>query len=59
MSQVLTSNVFEFAPLQNFNTESDIDWSKSIPEIDQQLYKKYSLSQDEITFIEGKIKPMD
>lgn len=59
MSQVLTSNVYEFAPLQNFNTESDIDWSKSIPEIDQQLYKKYSLSQDEITFIEGKIKPMD
>lgn len=46
-------------PLQNFASDSDIDWSKSISEIDQQLYGKYGLSQDEITFIEEKIKPMD
>lgn len=37
---------------------SDIDWSKSIHEIDQQLYKKYKLSKDEIEFIEKMIKPM-
>lgn len=46
-------------PLQDFTTKSDIDWSKSISEIDQQLYKKYNLSQNEIDFIEDKVKAMD
>ena len=38
---------------------SDIDWSKSIPEIDQQLYAKYNLTEEEISFIESMIKPME
>lgn len=46
-------------PLQNFTAESDIDWTKSIPEIDQQLYKKYGLDQSEIDFIETKVKAME
>ncbi|MGK4058439.1 Eco57I restriction-modification methylase domain-containing protein [Loigolactobacillus coryniformis] len=46
-------------PLQDFTATSDIDWSKSIPEIDQQLYIKYGLSTSEIKFIEEKVKPMD
>ncbi len=45
-------------PLQDFTADSDIDWSKSIPEIDLQLYAKYNLSADEIAFIESAIKPM-
>ena len=45
-------------PLQDFTTNSDIDWSKSIPEIDKQLYKKYNLSKDEIEFIESKVREM-
>lgn len=45
-------------PLQDFTSSSDIDWSKSIPEIDQQLYKKYGLSQEEIDFIETHVKEM-
>lgn len=45
-------------PLQNFTFNSDIDWSKSISEIDQQLYKKYKLTNEEIAFIEEMIKPM-
>ena len=57
-SQNVTQIVYKFVPLQDFTTESDIDWSKSIVEIDQQLYKKYSLSQEEIGFIESMIKPM-
>ena len=52
-------DVYKFVPLQNFTTQSDIDWSKSIPEIDQQLYTKYKLSEDEINFIEKMIKPME
>ncbi len=46
-------------PLQDFTVNSDIDWSKSIPEIDQQLYKKYGLSQEEIDFIESRVKAME
>lgn len=46
-------------PLQDFTANSDIDWSKSISEIDQQLYKKYQLSKEEIAFIEEKVQPMD
>ena len=46
-------------PLQDFTEHSDIDWSKSIAEIDQQLYRKYNLSDDEIAFIEKMIKPME
>ena len=45
-------------PLQDFTTNSDIDWSKSVSEIDKQLYKKYGLSKDEIEFIESKVREM-
>ena len=50
---------FTFVPLQDFTANSDIDWTKSIPEIDQQLYRKYSLTDEEIDFIETHVKPMD
>lgn len=46
-------------PLQDFTSNSDIDWSKTIPEIDSQLYKKYNLNDEEINFIEANIKTMD
>ena len=46
-------------PLQDFTANSDIDWNKSIPEIDQQLYKKYNLTEEEISFIESMIKSME
>lgn len=58
VSQHGTSKTYKFIPLQNFTENSDIDWSKSIAEIDQQLYKKYNLSEEEIAFIERMIKPM-
>jgi hypothetical protein len=29
-----------------------------MPEIDQQLYKKYGLSEEEINFIESRVKEM-
>lgn len=52
-------DAFTFVPLQNFTANSDIDWSKPIPEIDQRLYKKYNLDKHEIDFIEEKVKPME
>lgn len=51
--------VWASIPLQNFTKLSDIDWSKSIHEIDQQLYKKYGLTDEEISFIEANVKEME
>ncbi len=49
---------WQYVPIQDFTENSDIDWSKSIHEIDLQLYKKYGLEEEEITFVESKVKPM-
>lgn len=57
-SQDATAKTYRFVPLQDFKSNSDIDWTKTITEIDKQLYAKYNLTQDEINFIEEKIKPM-
>ena len=54
-----SKNTWSKVPIQDFTPDSDIDWTKSIPEIDQQLYTKYGLSQEEIDFIEEKVKAMD
>lgn len=54
-----TAITWSKVPLQDFTANSDIDWSKSISEIDQQLYKKYVLSQDEIDFIVEKVREME
>ena len=58
ITQNNSSGVWKKVPLQDFTKKSDIDWSKSISEIDQQLYHKYQFSEDEILFIEEKVKPM-
>lgn len=55
----VSQDVFRFVPMQDFTSGSDIDWSKSVAEIDQQLYAKYGLDESEISFIESKIKPME
>jgi hypothetical protein len=52
-------STWKYVPLQDFTQDSDIDWSKSIHEIDQQLYKKYGLDEQEINFIETHVKEMD
>ena len=52
-------STWKFIPLQDFTINSDIDWSKSISEIDQQLYKKYNLSNSEVEFIETKVQEMN
>lgn len=49
---------FRFLPLQDFTSESDIDWSQSISDIDEQLFKKYKLTADEVAYIKRTIKPM-
>lgn len=51
-------NAWRMVPRQVFAKSSDIDWSQSVSEIDQQLYKKYELSDEEIEFIETHVKEM-
>ncbi|MBR1703045.1 MAG: Eco57I restriction-modification methylase domain-containing protein [Lachnospiraceae bacterium] len=50
--------VWRFVPKQDFTDKSDIAWSVSIKSIDEQLYKKYNLTQDEMDFIETNVKEM-
>ena len=49
---------YRFVPIQDFSHNSDIDWSKSIVDIDKQLYEKYNITKDEIEYIEKTINPM-
>ena len=58
-TQDITPEKWKYVPLQDFSSSSDIDWSKSISEIDKQLYKKYKLSKEEIEFIESHVKEME
>jgi len=50
---------WRYVPLQDFTSASDIDWTESVAEIDQQLYAKYGLGPEEIAFIESNVKPME
>ena len=45
----ITKNKFRFVPLQDFSKS----WT------DEELYKKYNLTDEEINFIESMIKPME
>ena len=54
----LSPDKFQFIPLQDFTEKSDIDWNRTIFEIDQQFYRKYKLSDEEIYFIEKMVKPV-
>ena len=58
ITQDNTAVKWKYVPLQDFTQNSDIDWSKSIHEIDLQLYRKYGLDEDEIEFIETHVKEM-
>lgn len=58
VTQHTRAAAWTFVPLQDFTSKSDIDWSQSIENIDQQLYKKYGLDDEEISFIESHVKEM-
>lgn len=58
-TQDITPDKWRYVPLQDFSDKSDINWNKTIHEIDIQLYKKYGLDEDEINFIENTAKEMD
>ena len=55
----LSKLVFFNVPMQNFSDDSDIDWSRNVTDIENQLYEKYELADNEIEFINSMIKPID
>ena len=57
-TQDITPEKWKYVPLQDFTPSSDINWSESVAEIDQQLYAKYGLDEKEIAFIESHVKEM-
>ena len=59
ITQSAPNKVYRFVPVQDFSDNSDIDWNETTCSIDQQLYSKYSLTTEEIEFIEQNIKPMN
>jgi len=59
VTQHNTSEKWQYVPLQDFTSASDIDWTRTVREIDRQLYKKYGLDEAEIEFIEAHVKEME
>lgn len=57
-SQNIYQNVYQFVPLQDFTDNSDINWNKSVNEIDEELFIKYGLNDEEKEYIRNKIKDM-
>lgn len=53
------ASTWKYVPLQDFTSNSDIDWSQSVADVDKQLYAKYGLDDEEIQFIESHVKEMD
>lgn len=49
---------WKYVPLQDFSSSSDIEWSKSVSEIDEQLFVKYGLNEKEKNFIRTQVKEM-
>lgn len=59
ITQHNTRTTWKNVPIQDFSSDSDITWSKSIVDIDEQLYAKYGLDEKEIKFIETRVKAME
>ncbi|WP_051621776.1 Eco57I restriction-modification methylase domain-containing protein [Ruminobacter sp. RM87] len=58
VTQINAKETWRNVPLQVFTSASEIDWTKSIHEIDLQLYDYYSLNEEEISFIEMHVKEL-
>jgi len=57
-SQDATAKTYRFIPLQDFTSDSDIDWHNPIIDIDEQLFEKYRLTSSEVEYIKNNIKEM-
>lgn len=53
----LSNSVYKLVPVLDFTNNSEIDWSKDIEDIENQLYKKYNIAEY-IEHINGRIEKM-
>lgn len=58
-TQHTTQKVYRFVPLLDFNSRKDIDWTKSVSNIDEQLFIRYGLDSEEIEYIQNNIQEMN
>ena len=58
-SHNVTQIVYKYVPMQDFTYDSDINWKGSIDEIDECLYKKYDISEEEKEYIKSKIDSVE
>ena len=58
VTQLNAKDTWTYVPIQDFTRNSDIDWTLSSNEIDNQLNKKYGLSNSEVEFIDNHVKEM-
>ena len=56
ITQSAPNKVYKFVPVQIFDSSSDINWSATIEEIDEYLFKKYSLTEEEKEFVRKNYK---
>lgn len=56
-SVIMQPKQFSHIPVQDFSDKSNINWSDTIENIDEQLFKKYKLSEKEKKHIKSIIKP--
>lgn len=52
-------SVWAYVPIQDFTSQSDINWNMSISDIDIQLYDKYHFDVFEREFVEKFIAPLE
>lgn len=59
VTQDVTPAKWAYVPIQDFTNKSDIPWESSVSEIDEKLYKKYKLSDEEVAFIESHVADIE
>lgn len=55
VSQSAAKRVYRFVPLEDFSDKSEIDWSRSVRDVELQLYERYAMNEAEAHHIEKKI----
>lgn len=58
ISQACPNRCYQFVPIQDFSSKGDIDWTKTIDEIDDYLFDKYHFTKDDITYTKETISKL-
>ena len=56
ITQDATRNTYLWVPQQDFTESADLDWKKDTADLEQALYNKYELTDEECSYIEYMVK---